>query len=135
MLMLMYGPTPMSLSMPISILTSILTYSSFATSYCYSPIVSQTPTASLFYRGGSSIQPHFRVVEDRRWEARMALHSSMKKGDGDKDESDGGYEDEDESGDKDEYDSRGEDEEYENDHNQVEEPTPLVVYRNSMRTC
>ncbi|MFQ6636576.1 hypothetical protein Gotur_013787 [Gossypium turneri] len=113
---------PALLSSPI--LASMLTYLSFATSYDYSLIVSQAPTASLFYRCESSTQPPSRGV-DTRWEARTTLHSSTEEDNGDKDEAEGGDEYEDQGRNKDEYEGRGKDEEDEhNDHDQEEEPTP-----------
>ncbi|MBA0653528.1 hypothetical protein Goklo_020693, partial [Gossypium klotzschianum] len=66
-------------------------------------------------------------------------HSNTEKGDrykdevegGDEDEDNGGDEDKGDNGDKDEHKGGGEDEENkDNGHNQVEEPTPLVVHRN-----
>ncbi|MBA0660228.1 hypothetical protein Goklo_012270 [Gossypium klotzschianum] len=64
--MLMYVPLSMATLVSTLILISMprlmLTYLSFVTSYGYSPIVSQTPTASLFYRCGSlEQQQHFRL--------------------------------------------------------------------------
>ncbi|KAK5774496.1 hypothetical protein PVK06_042351 [Gossypium arboreum] len=79
--------------------------------------------ASLFYRGGSSVQPPFHGVEDRRWEAGTASHSSTKECNGDEDEVDGGDKNKDDGRDEDDY----------NDHNQKEELTPLVMGRNPTR--
>ncbi|KAH1090633.1 hypothetical protein J1N35_017890 [Gossypium stocksii] len=57
-------PTPMVTPMSSSILVSMSTYLGFATSYGYSPLVSQTPIASLFYRCGSLSQPYSSRMED-----------------------------------------------------------------------
>ncbi|KAK5774676.1 hypothetical protein PVK06_042532 [Gossypium arboreum] len=97
--------TPMSSSIPISIHTSMLTYMSFTTTYGYSLIVSRTPIASLFYRGGSLSQLPSHGIKDIRWEARTTPHLSTEEGDGDESEDRSGDEDkdEDEGGDEDEY--------------------------------
>ncbi|KAH1063048.1 hypothetical protein J1N35_028035, partial [Gossypium stocksii] len=58
------------------------------------PIVSQTPPASLFFRGGSSSQLHINTTDDIRWKPRTQMHSSVEERDEDQDE--GGGEDEEE---------------------------------------
>ncbi|MBA0601257.1 hypothetical protein Gorai_004438, partial [Gossypium raimondii] len=105
--MLVHVPTPMATPILLSMPTSILTYLSFVMLYGYSSVVLQTPTASLFYRGGST------------------SHSSKEEGD--RDEAESRDEDEDDGGDEDEYEGQCEDEEDENDDNdQEEEPTPQL---------
>ncbi|MBA0747501.1 hypothetical protein Gogos_004412 [Gossypium gossypioides] len=125
--MLTLMPTLMSSSMPISMLASMPTYPGFATSYDYLSIVSQTLTALLFYRGGSSSQPPSRRMKDTRWEARMTLYSSTEEMDEDEDEDEDGSGDEgkDKGRDEDVYGGRGKAEEDEDDdHDQEEESTP-----------
>ncbi|KAH1107237.1 hypothetical protein J1N35_011005 [Gossypium stocksii] len=122
----------MPTSMPVSIPKSMLTYTGFVTPYTYKLIVSQTPTTSLFYRGGSYVQPYSDGVEDTLWEARTKLYSSMEEGnrgegegnDEDEVEADGGGEDKDEdnSGDEDEQKGLGYGKEDEDsDDDQVDE--------------
>ncbi|KAH1072710.1 hypothetical protein J1N35_025038 [Gossypium stocksii] len=74
----------------------------------YSPIVSQTPTASSFYRCSLSAQLFSHRVENTRWEIRTTPHSSTDKRDGNENEGKGGDEDEDDGEDEDEYEGRGE---------------------------
>ncbi|KAK5772533.1 hypothetical protein PVK06_048822 [Gossypium arboreum] len=92
-------PTMMPSSMAVPMPISMSKYLGFMTSYSYSPIVSQTPTAFLLYRGGSSVQPPSHGIEDTKWKDRA--HSSTVEDDGDKNEANGKYEDEDNSGDED----------------------------------
>ncbi|KAH1129895.1 hypothetical protein J1N35_001273 [Gossypium stocksii] len=126
-------PSPMRTQMSTPMLmylltTTILEYyaqSGYATSYGYSSMVLQTPTASLFFQGDSSSQPPYLLVEWRKHdgrlaraksreaapplEARMTLHSTMEEGDEDEDEDRGGDEDKDEGRDVDEDEGRDKD--------------------------
>ncbi|KAH1039621.1 hypothetical protein J1N35_041364, partial [Gossypium stocksii] len=96
-------------------------YLNFLTPYGYTLIISQTPTASLFYRGGLSAQLSSRGVED------------IKKDDRDKVK--GGDQDKDDGGDKKDHEVGGEDEDEKDDgHDLMEEPTPVVVHKNPTRT-
>ncbi|MFQ6647600.1 hypothetical protein Gotur_021893 [Gossypium turneri] len=83
-----YTPMPTSIPtyLPTIMIPRYYTQPGFTTLYDYSSIVSQTPTASLIYQGGSSSQPPSCRMEGTRRKARMALYLTMKEGDGDKDE-------------------------------------------------
>ncbi|KAH1108001.1 hypothetical protein J1N35_011769 [Gossypium stocksii] len=69
----------------------------FVTGVCdiihlYTDNVANTP-ASLFYQGGSFLQPPVRTMDDTQWQPRMTPHSTTEEGDEDK--HDGRGEDED----------------------------------------
>ncbi|KAK5825631.1 hypothetical protein PVK06_020487 [Gossypium arboreum] len=70
----MYPPPLMQVhmqqSMALSIPSTFPTYLGFGAPYGFTPIMTQTPRASLFYRGGSSSRPMVKGVVDTLWKAR-----------------------------------------------------------------
>ncbi|KAH1046843.1 hypothetical protein J1N35_037627 [Gossypium stocksii] len=78
--------TLMQMLMLVSMPKSMPMYPGFFAPYGYMSIVTQTPPASLFYRGRSSAQSFTDGVEDTQWEARITLHSSREESDGDEGE-------------------------------------------------
>ncbi|MBA0707762.1 hypothetical protein Golax_019780, partial [Gossypium laxum] len=107
--------TPMYLSSPT--IPAFYPQSGHSTLYTSLSIVSQTPLASLFFRGGSSLQPLINTTDDIQWEPRMQMHSSMEEQD--EDEDNVGDEDQDQDGGKDTDGDEYEDDEPKPNHNEI----------------
>ncbi|KAK5785625.1 hypothetical protein PVK06_040227 [Gossypium arboreum] len=71
----------MQQSMPMSMFGTFLTHLRFSVPYGYTPILTQTPRASLLFRGVSLSQPPNTRVADTLWQVRTTQQSTTEEDD------------------------------------------------------